>query len=156
MKLFTKWKELWALLRITQIAAVVLIATIMSIAGSKILMRGQFEDAGSGLILSSRNISPYSFVLASIIAWLLLAPLLYKRRFWAVIPVSIIAPFLGSAGFIFGLLCWGGPVGLVPATGFTYVAWTFIINSEVVMLPVSAITAILIWAMLKIGCGEAV
>ena len=47
-------------------------------------------------------------------------------------------------------------MGLIPATGFTYMAWTFIIDSEIVMLPTSAITAILIWAMLKIGCREAV
>lgn len=146
----------WALLRITQIAAVVLIATAMSIVGSIFLMRGQFEDAGSGLLLSSRNISPYSFVPASIIAWLVLAPLLHRRTFWAVIPVSLVAPFLGSAGFIFGLLCWGGPLGLIPATGFTYVAWTFIINSEVIMLPISVLTAVSIWAMLKIGYAEAV
>ncbi|MDP3542647.1 MAG: hypothetical protein Q8T11_09310 [Elusimicrobiota bacterium] len=151
-----RWKELWLKLRATQIAAVALIATVMSIAGTQILIRGHFEDAGSGMLLSSRNLSSHALVPASLVAWLILAPLLNKRKFWVIIPAGIVAPFLGSAGFLFGLFFIGGPLGLLPATGITFVAWTFIMNSMVVMLPTSLITAILIWGMLKIGYSEAV
>lgn len=156
MNINLRWKERWLLLHVTQILAVVFIAVVMSLLGSTLLMRGRFEDAGSGMMLSSRTISPYTFMLPSLIAWILLAPFLYRARFWLVVPVGLVAPFLGSAGFIFGLFCFGGPLGVLPATGFTYIAWTFVLNSAVVMFPTSLLTAILMWSILRIGYQNAV
>lgn len=128
------------------------IAAAMTFVGTWGLNKGHYEDVGSGLLLSTGGypkMSALYFIPPSLIAWVLMVPILAGRRFWWILPASIIAPFIGSAVWALGLLCAGGPIGVVWGGFVTYLAWTFILNSAVVMFPTSIITGSLIWVALN-------
>lgn len=134
---------------------VLAIAVIMSAIGVTAWNSASFQDQLGlmGSPLGDESLLSY-FMLAPIscLTWLILGPFLNGRRIWAVVPVGVISPFLGSAILTFIIFFWNllkGPmetaVHAFTAGWVTFFAWSFIVISARVTLPVGLATAVLIW-----------
>lgn len=128
------------------IAMILGIASIMSVAG----LFG-WELAGI-----SRPKSYLSLIATSCLTWLIIAPIIKGRPYWAAIIAGVLSPFLGVLVFLIGGIIASRPTHPVwiasqvltamPAIIFS---WGFVFTSAHVTFPVGILTGLAIWASLR-------